>query len=106
MLGSTLGLVHKLWRWELVTAGESMESGLIRDLMFTSSMSLRPLLKKGLTIRSNQTGRIQDIVDALELSVAGKVTSKVEVLQLVQLNEALDRVKSGNVVGKLVVDLT
>ena len=68
-------------------------------------MPLRPILKKGLLVRSNQTGRKQDIIDALELSRVGKVTCEVEVLNLAQLNEALDKVKAGKVLGKLVVDL-
>ena len=73
--------------------------------MSESSMPLRPTLNKGLLLRSNQTVRKQDIIDALELSWVGKVTCEVEVLNLAQLNEALDRVKTGKVLGKLIVDL-
>jgi D-arabinose 1-dehydrogenase-like Zn-dependent alcohol dehydrogenase len=46
------------------------------------------------------------MLEALELSVSGKIHPELEVVpSLLELNEALDRVKSGKVMGKLVVDL-
>ncbi|KAH8812918.1 chaperonin 10-like protein [Xylogone sp. PMI_703] len=69
------------------------------------SFPLRPILKKHLTVKSNQTGTKEDIIEALKLSVSGQVKCNVEVMKLEQLNEALDRLKGGKVMGKLVVDL-
>ena len=71
-----------------------------------NSMPLRPLLKKGLIIRSNQTGTKANYEQALRLSVSGKVKCVVEVLKLDDLNLALDRLKRGEVLGKLVVELS
>lgn len=68
-------------------------------------MPLRPLLQKALTVYSNQTGTKDDMQEALKMTVDGKVKCRVEVMKLENLNLALDRVKGGRVLGKLVVDL-
>ena len=68
-------------------------------------MPLRPVLKKNLTIRSNETGTKADIEEALKMSASGKIVCEVEVMKLMDLNLALDRLSAGKVLGKLVVDL-
>ncbi|KAK4905086.1 hypothetical protein LTR49_025579 [Elasticomyces elasticus] len=68
-------------------------------------MPLRPMLRKDLTIRSHETGTKEDIEDALQHSASGLIRCRIEVLKLTDLNEALDRLKSGQVQGKLVLDL-
>ena len=73
--------------------------------MTCSSFPLRPILLKSLLIQSNQTGTKEDMLDmlaTLELSAIGKICPKFEVLKLQDLNECLDRVKRGEVRGKLV----
>ena len=70
--------------------------------MTCSSFPLRPILLKSLLIQSNQTGTKEDMLAALELSAIGKICPKFEVLKLQDLNECLDRVKRGEVRGKLV----
>jgi len=42
---------------------------------------------------------------ALELCAAGKVIPELEILHLKDINEALDKIKSGKVMGKIVLDL-
>ena len=69
-------------------------------------MPLRPILKKDLTVRSNETGTKADIEEALRISASGKVTCEIEVMRLKDLNIALDRLETGQVVGKLVLDLS
>lgn len=68
-------------------------------------MPLRPVLKKDLTVRSSETGTKSDIEEALTLSANGTVFSKIQTIDLLDLNNALDRLKAGNVLGKLVLDL-
>ncbi|OQV05500.1 hypothetical protein CLAIMM_10227 [Cladophialophora immunda] len=68
-------------------------------------MSLRPILNKNLVVRSNETGTKADILLALDLCVQGKVVPELEIIELDDINIALDRIKSGKVMGKLVVDL-
>ena len=63
------------------------------------------MLKKNLTIRSNETGTKADIEEALRISAAGKISCEVELLELQDLNEALDRLQAGKVLGKLVLCL-
>lgn len=75
------------------------------SLLTTRSFPLRPILKKDLTIRSNETGTKADIEACMQLSAAGKVKCEVEVMGILKLNEAMDRVKLGGVLGKLVLDL-
>jgi len=69
-------------------------------------MKLRPILKKNLTIRSSDTGRKADIIEALDLCASGKVTPIVQITSLADLNNSLDKIKAGETVGKLVVDLS
>ncbi len=70
-----------------------------------SSMPLRPILTKDLTVRSTQTGLKSDIEEALQLTADGVVQSRIEIMGLFDLNQALDRLKQGDVMGKLVLDL-
>ncbi|KAK4949910.1 hypothetical protein LTR10_011752 [Elasticomyces elasticus] len=70
-----------------------------------SCMSLRPILKKDLIIRSNETGTKADMQSALDICAQGKVVPEVEMVELGDINAALDRVKSGQVMGKLILDL-
>ncbi|OQU96772.1 hypothetical protein CLAIMM_02805 isoform 1 [Cladophialophora immunda] len=69
-------------------------------------MSLRPLLRKDVLVRSNQTGTKADMQEALRIFAAGKVVPELEVVALRDINAALDRIKQGTVMGKLVADLT
>ncbi len=73
--------------------------------MNINSMPLRPILKKNLTIRSNETGTRADIEEALRISASGKIVSEIELIKLTDLNSALDRLQEGKVLGKLVIDL-
>ena len=68
-------------------------------------MPLRPVLKKNLIIRSNETGTKADMEEALNLSASGEIVCEVELKKLVDLNIALDRLQAGKVLGKLVLDL-
>ncbi|KIW95306.1 uncharacterized protein Z519_03890 [Cladophialophora bantiana CBS 173.52] len=68
-------------------------------------MSLRPLLRKDLLVRSNQTGTKRDMKEALQIFAAGRVVPELEVVDLRDINVALDRIRRGEVMGKLVADL-
>ena len=68
-------------------------------------MNLRPILKKKLSVLSNQTGTKTDMKEALNLLASGKVVPDIEIVNLKDINEALDRIKQGKVMGKLVADL-
>ena len=75
------------------------------DAINMNSMPLRPILKKNLTIRSNETGTRADIEKALSISASGKISCEIELIKLTDLNVALDRLQAGKVLGKLVIDL-
>jgi propanol-preferring alcohol dehydrogenase len=68
-------------------------------------MPLRPIMQKNLTIRSHQTGTKADIEEAMQLSASGKVRCEFDVMSLLELNEALDKIKKGEVLGKIVLDV-
>ena len=68
-------------------------------------MPLRPILAKDLTIRSHQTGTKVDIEEAMQLSTSGKVRCEVKVWSLSELNDALDTIKKGAMLGKIVLDV-
>lgn len=69
------------------------------------SISLRSILTKNLTITASNNGTSEDIRDALEASVTCQIESVIEVVGITELNEALDRIKQGRVMGKLLVRL-
>lgn len=109
----TLGLVlqvnmlvfgPRLWQSALGTAGECRRETLHHMFLISNSFPLRPILKKDLLVRSSETGTKQDVEEALQLAADGIVSSKIEMLDLFDLNVALDRLKAG-VLGKLVLDL-
>lgn len=68
-------------------------------------MSLRPLLKKNIIVRSNQTGTKTEMREALHFLASGQVVPEVEMVELKNINDALDRIKHGKVMGKLVANL-
>jgi alcohol dehydrogenase, propanol-preferring len=68
-------------------------------------MPLRPILKKDLTIRSNETGTKTDMIEAIKISASGQVKCETEVMGLHDLNIALDKLKRGEMLGKIVLDL-
>lgn len=70
------------------------------------SVSLRPILKKKLVVRSNQTGTKADIEEAMRISASGSVTSKIVMMSLSNIDTALNRVKEGGVLGKIILDLS
>ncbi len=98
---------HKWWLLELVLAGKAKHHKLHYRvvLIMNTSVFLRPILQKDLTVRSSQTGTIADIEAALKLSADGTIVNHIEVFSLDKLNCALDRLKAGEVLGKLVIDL-
>ncbi|KAL3448205.1 alcohol dehydrogenase 1 [Aspergillus insuetus] len=69
-------------------------------------VSLRPILRKDLIVRSNQTGTKAEIEEAMRISALGWVRPKIQMMTLSNINEALDRVKEGRVLGKLVLDVS
>ncbi|KAH8892185.1 GroES-like protein [Thozetella sp. PMI_491] len=69
-------------------------------------MPLRPVLKKDLTIHSHETGTQRDIEEALQICSLGKVSCSVDLLPLSDLNSALDKIKRGDILGRLVLDLS
>ena len=83
----------------------AFHSGLDSYGVNTNSMPLRPILKKNLTIRSNETGTKADIEEALNMSASRKIVCEIELIELMDLNVALDRLGAGKILGKLVIDL-
>lgn len=69
-------------------------------------MPLRPILKKNLVIRSNQTGTTADNRAALDLCAQGKVVPQIDIISLQDLDEALNKMKSCKTLGKFVIDLS
>lgn len=69
------------------------------------SFPLRPILRKNLTLRSNQTGTKEDIEAAMQISAAGHVACEIEVMKLSEIDVSLQRLKRGEVLGKLVLDV-
>ena len=94
----------RLWQSVSGTAGERKHEMLCKRYLTSISFPLRPILKKDLLVRSSETGTKQDIEEALQLAADGIVSSRIEILDLFDLNMALDRLKAG-VLGKLVLDL-
>lgn len=72
----------------------------------TCQMPLRPLLQKAVTLRSSQTGSKIDMQAALHLAAEKNLKGQAEVVGFDQLNQALDRVKAGKVLGKLVLEIS
>lgn len=68
-------------------------------------MPLRPLLRKNIVVRSNQTGSKAEMKAALDIFASGKVVPELEIVHIDEINDALDRIKNGEVMGKLVADL-
>lgn len=71
-----------------------------------SSLPLRPILQKDITVSSSQTGTISDIQEALQITADGNVKPQLSLLSLRDVNVALEKIKRGEVLGKLVLSLT
>ncbi len=96
----------RLWELALETASKCFVFDAIgQPTHLLCSFPLRPILRKDLTLRSNQTGTKEDIEAAMKISASGHVACQTEVMQLSDINLALQRVKRGEVLGKLVLDV-
>jgi propanol-preferring alcohol dehydrogenase len=60
---------------------------------------------KRLTIRGSIVGTRRDLVDALEFAARGKVRSIYETQPLEAINEVFDRLQSGDINGRVVLQL-
>ena len=70
------------------------------------NIPLRCVLIKGLRVLGHASGTREDILDAFEYVCKQLVQCNVKVLPLEQVNAAMDRLHSGQAVGRLVLDLT
>jgi hypothetical protein len=99
------------WPLGSATSSEPCTASLVPDCFayadtISGSMPLRPLLQKNLIVRSNQTGTKADMEEALALLATGQIVPEQEIVDLRDINEALDRIKQGRVLGKLVANLS
>jgi len=60
---------------------------------------------KRLTVRGSIVGTRKDLQEALDLAGEGKVRSRIEVQPLTMVNQILDRLRNGQVNGRVVLDV-
>jgi propanol-preferring alcohol dehydrogenase len=57
-----------------------------------------------ITIRGSFVGTRQDMVDALDFAVRGKVKADIEVAPLSSINEVFQKLQHGDVASRIVLD--
>ena len=62
------------------------------------------IVLKGLTIRGSIVGTRQDMAEALDFYVRGLIHPTVETAKLKDINEVFDRMKRGQIDGRVVID--
>ncbi|MBU4337462.1 MAG: zinc-binding dehydrogenase, partial [Actinobacteria bacterium] len=67
--------------------------------------SIFDVVLKGLTIRGSIVGTRQDLAEALEFYATGKIRPTVASEPLENINDIFDRMKKGQIDGRIVLDL-
>ncbi|HEU5322523.1 MAG TPA: alcohol dehydrogenase AdhP [Methylomirabilota bacterium] len=71
----------------------------------TFTLSSFDLVVKGLTLRGSIVGGRQDVAEALAFAADGKVLPTVETRSLDEVNETMERLRRGQVTGRVVLKL-
>lgn len=71
---------------------------------FPINVNAAELITKRKSIRGTMTSSLADVDKTLRLAQEGKLRLKPEVIGLSQINEAIQRLKRGEVAGRVVVD--
>ena len=68
--------------------------------------SIAALVNGELSIRGSSVGTRQDLAEAIDFSARGLVTSKVERQPLTAINDVFARMRKGEIVGRVVLQLS
>lgn len=67
------------------------------------TLPIRACVAKGVQILTSAVGTRQDLREVLSLAAAGKVKTIAETCRLEQINQVFDRMRNGEIVGRVVV---
>ena len=84
----------------LAVAGHYSSVGLVGDRI---DMPLFPLVAREYTYHGSFWGNYNDLAEVVALAEQGKITHSTHAVQLDDVNDALDRVRAGEIVGRAVI---
>ena len=109
-----LGGVHGVLATAVNTASFQQAVGMLRSHGTMSLVGLPPgtfptpvfeLVLKRLTVRGSIVGTRQDMVEALDFAGAGLVTPHFAWEKLENINSVMERLKNGDITGRIVLDM-
>lgn len=68
-------------------------------------LNIFDIVIRGITVRGSIVGTRQDLAEALDFAAQGKVNCHVDVHSFKELNEMFDTLRSGNVLGRIVLNV-
>jgi propanol-preferring alcohol dehydrogenase len=68
------------------------------------TLPIRACVAKGIRILTSAVGTRQDLREVLALAAAGKIHTTAETCRLEEINQVFDRMKRGEIVGRVVVE--
>ena len=71
----------------------------------TFTLPILGSVAKGIRVLTSAVGTRQDLREVLALAAAGKIKTVAESCRLDQINEAFDRMRSGTISGRMVVEM-
>lgn len=114
-IAKEIGGVHGVLVTAVSTGAFQQAIGMLRSHGTMSLVGLPPgtfptpvfdVVLKGLTIRGSIVGTRQDLTEALDFASAGMVSPHFTWDKLDNINAILDRLRTGDVTGRIVLDMT
>lgn len=114
-IAKEIGGVHGVLVTAVSTGAFQQAIGMLRSHGTMSLVGLPPgtfptpvfdVVLKGLTIRGSIVGTRQDLTEALDFASAGMVSPHFTWDRLDNINAILDRLRTGDVTGRIVLDMT
>ncbi|WP_431241757.1 zinc-dependent alcohol dehydrogenase [Flavobacterium sp. P21] len=69
-------------------------------------MPIGPTIMNEYTLRGSVIGNRQDLQEAIDLAVRGKVKTRVTKAKLEDLSDVLDKLKNGKIIGRMVLEIS
>jgi len=69
-------------------------------------MSIFDCVLRGITIRGSIVGTRQDLDEALDFAARGKVKCQIETHDFSTINDVIDRLKKGKLLGRAVLEMS
>jgi propanol-preferring alcohol dehydrogenase len=94
------------WQQMLLSAGSRATIVLIALPKGEVSFDMAVVVENGLRIKGSADGTRQELRELVKIAQNGHITNNIESVPFSEVNDALERLVAGNIVGRIVLDIS